>query len=72
VSRGELTGIAVSQCAIGDGVNAENIRRCIRILAASGYDGVLSLECDGQGGPMLEQSLTWAWQAVKGAIGKEN
>jgi sugar phosphate isomerase/epimerase len=24
--RGELTGIAVSQCAIGDGVNGENIR----------------------------------------------
>ena len=27
--RGELTGIAVSHCAIGEGVNAENIRRCL-------------------------------------------
>ena len=25
-TRGKQTGIAVSQCAIGDGVNAENIR----------------------------------------------
>lgn len=58
-ARGELTGIAVSHCAIGDGVNADNIRRCVKILAESGYDGVLSLECEGQGGPMLERSLTW-------------
>lgn len=58
-ARGELTGIAVSHCAIGDGVNAGNIRRCVEILAESGYDGVLSLECEGQGGPMIEQSLAW-------------
>jgi inosose dehydratase len=58
-SRGELTGIAVSQCAIGEGVNAENIRTCITMLAEADYDGVLSLECEGQGGPMIEQSLQW-------------
>lgn len=58
-ARGELTGIAVSHCAIGDGVNAENIRRCLGILRANGYSGVLSLECEGQGGPMLERSLAW-------------
>jgi sugar phosphate isomerase/epimerase len=58
-SRGELTGIAVSQCAIGEGVNAENIRTCVTMLAEAGYDGVLSLECEGQGGPMIEQSLQW-------------
>jgi sugar phosphate isomerase/epimerase len=57
--RGELTGIAVSQCAIGDGVNAENIRRCVAILNQSGFNGVASLECEGQGGPMIEQSLAW-------------
>src|ERR1035437_7228417 len=34
-ARGELTGIAVSQCAIGDGVNAPNIRRCLEILLCS-------------------------------------
>ena len=58
-ARGDLTGIAVSHCAIGDGVNADNIRQCLRILADHGYDGVLSLECEGQGGPMIERSLAW-------------
>lgn len=58
-SRGELTGIAVSQCAIGGGVNAANIRECMEILLAGGYAGVFSIECEGQGGPMIEQSLDW-------------
>jgi len=58
-ARGELTGIAVSHCAIGDGVNAGNIRKCLRILVEAGYDGVLSMECEGQGGPMIERSLAW-------------
>ena len=58
-ARGDLTGIAVSQCAIGDGVNADNIRRCVEILGARGYTGVLSLECEGLGGPMIERSLDW-------------
>jgi len=57
--RGEQTGIAVSQCAIGDGVNAGNIRTCLEILRDRGYDGVLSMECEGQGGPMIERSLAW-------------
>jgi len=58
-ARGELTGIAVSHCAIGEGVNAENIRRCLKLLRDSGYRGVLSIECEGQGGPMIERSLAW-------------
>jgi sugar phosphate isomerase/epimerase len=57
--RGEETGIAVSHCALGDGVNADNIRRCLAILRNHGFDGVLSMECEGQGGPMIEQSLAW-------------
>ena len=63
-ARGELTGIAVSQCAIGDGVNADNIRRCLEILSAGGYSGVLSLECEGLGGPMIERSLMWVRHAL--------
>jgi sugar phosphate isomerase/epimerase len=63
--RGELTGIAVSQCALGDGVNAENIRRCLHLLKQAGYDGVLSIECEGQGGPMIEHSLEWVRQVVR-------
>jgi sugar phosphate isomerase/epimerase len=57
--RGEQTGIAVSQSAIGDGVNADNIKQCIAMLRDRGFDGVLSMECEGQGGPMIEQSLAW-------------
>lgn len=63
-ARGERTGIAVSHCAIGEGVNAANIRECLRLLRAHGYDGVLSLECEGQGGPMLERSLAWVRQEL--------
>ncbi len=57
--RGEQTGIAVSHCAIGDGVNAENIKKVLTILRDNGYDGVLSMECEGAGGPMIEKSLAW-------------
>jgi sugar phosphate isomerase/epimerase len=64
-ARGELTGIAVSHCAIGDCVNAENIRHCIEILVRSGYDGILSMECEGQGGPMIEKSLAWLRRIVE-------
>ena len=57
--RGEQTGIAVSHCALGEGVNAGNIRRCLELLQDHGYNGVLSMECEGQGGPMIEHSLKW-------------
>ena len=57
--RGGQTGIAISHCAVGDGVNADNIRKCLEMLRDSGYTGALSLECEGQGGPMIEKSLQW-------------
>jgi sugar phosphate isomerase/epimerase len=65
-SRGDLTGIAVSHCAIGAGVNADNILACLAVLRQAGYDGVLSLECEGQAGPLLEQSLAWIREHVAG------
>ncbi|MGZ9225207.1 MAG: sugar phosphate isomerase/epimerase family protein, partial [Anaerolineales bacterium] len=65
--RGELTGIAVSQCAIGDGVNTDNIRKCFDILVDIGYNGVVSLECEGQGGPMIEKSLAFVRELVEDA-----
>ena len=40
-------------------VNAENITECIKILGEHGYTGVLSMECEGQAGPMIEKSLNW-------------
>ena len=57
--RGKDTGIAISHCAIGDGVNAENIKTCLGLLRDRGYDGVLSMECEGAGGPLIERSLAW-------------
>jgi sugar phosphate isomerase/epimerase len=56
---GELTGIASSHCAIGDGMIAGNIRRCVEMLTGYGYRGVLTIECEAQGGPMIERSLAW-------------
>ena len=65
--RGELTGIAVSNTAIGDGVNGDNIKKCFDILVDMGYDGVVSIECEGAGGPMIEQSLVWVREVVEDA-----
>lgn len=65
--RGELTGIAVSNTAIGDGVNGDNIKKCFDILVDIGYDGVVSIECEGAGGPMIEQSLKWVREVVADA-----
>jgi sugar phosphate isomerase/epimerase len=65
--RGELTGIAVSQCAIGEGVNKDNIKKCFDILVDIKYDGVVSLECEGQGGPMIEKSLVFVRSLVENA-----
>ncbi len=58
-ARGELTGITGSHCAVGEGVNAANLRTCIGLLAESGFQGVLSIECEAHGGPMIERSLAW-------------
>ena len=57
--RGGQTGIAVSHCAIGEGVNAPNIRHCLEILRDNGFNGTLSMDCEGQGGPLIEKSLAW-------------
>lgn len=57
--RGGQTGIAVSHCALGEGVNAGNIRECLKMLKDHGFSGNLSIECEGQGGPMIEKSLAW-------------
>ncbi len=65
--RGELTGIAVSNTAIGDGVNVDNIKKCFDILVDIGYDGVVSIECEGEGGPMIEKSLAWVREIVADA-----
>jgi sugar phosphate isomerase/epimerase len=63
--RGGATGIAVSQCSLGGGVNADNIKQCLARLRDAGYTGALSIECEGQGGPMIEQSLAWLRATLK-------
>lgn len=57
--RGKDTGIGISHAAVGDGVNAENIRTILILLRDSGYQGFLSIECEGRGGPLIERSLQW-------------
>lgn len=63
--RGGMTGIAVSHCSLGEGVNADNIRQCLTLLRGGGYRGVLSMECEGAGGPMIEKSLAWLRATLK-------
>ena len=67
-SRGKETGIGISHAAIGDGVNAENIKKVLASLRDAGYDGTLSMECEGQGGPLIERSLAWLRETL-GALG---
>jgi inosose dehydratase len=69
-SRGELTGIAGSHCAIGEGINAENVRRSVEVLAAYGYRGVLTIECEADGGPLIERSLAWMRQLLAEVLTK--
>jgi sugar phosphate isomerase/epimerase len=45
--RGEATGIGVSEVAIGEGVNADNIKKCIEFLKETNWDGDISIECSG-------------------------
>ncbi len=64
-SLGKEAGIGISHCAVGDGVNADNIRKILAMLREREYKGTLSLECEGQGGPLIEQSLAWLRGALK-------
>jgi sugar phosphate isomerase/epimerase len=66
--KGKLTGIALSSAAVGEGVNADNIRACVAILKETGFEGTMSLECDAQGGPLLERSLGWMRQTVASEV----
>ncbi|MCC7373354.1 MAG: sugar phosphate isomerase/epimerase [Verrucomicrobiales bacterium] len=54
--RGGATGIALSHCAIGEGVNAGNIVECLKLLRDKGWSGNLSIECDGS---VIADSLSW-------------
>jgi len=45
--RGEDSGIACSEVAVGEGVNADNIKACLEYLMAKDWSGDISIECYG-------------------------
>jgi inosose dehydratase len=64
-ARGKQTGIGMSHCAIGEGVNAGNIRKCFETLRDCRFRGAVSLEGEARGGPVLEKSIRWVCQVLK-------
>lgn len=56
-ARGKSTGISASTVHIGEGVNAPNISKCIQYLSETDWDGVLSIESDGEDN--VVKSLAW-------------
>jgi len=64
--RGEETGIAMSESPIGQGVNADNIAECIRLLKEADWDGVISVECLGTD-ENLSSSITWLRERIGSA-----
>jgi hypothetical protein len=55
--RGEETGIASSEAYVGSGVNADSIRRCIDIMAATGKTIPISPEAGGD--RLMPKSIQW-------------
>lgn len=65
-ARGKSTGISASVVPIGSGVNADNIAGCIKLLQARNWDGVFSIESDGE--ENVKQSVKWLREQIaKGA-----
>lgn len=42
---------------MGKKLPADNIRQCLAMLRDHAYNGALSMECEGQAGPMIEKSI---------------
>jgi sugar phosphate isomerase/epimerase len=61
-ARGKETGISASAVSIGQGVNADNIAKCIRVLQKSGWDGVFSIESEGD--QNVKASIAWLRQQI--------
>ncbi len=55
--RGKDTGISASVVPIGQGVNASNIASCIQYLKETNWDGVFSIESDGE--ENIKPSVEW-------------
>ena len=61
--RGEKTGIASSEAALGEGVNAENISKCLDIMIATGRDIPVSPEAGGHA--LMTKSIQWLKKLLK-------
>ena len=60
--RGEETGIAASSVAVGEGVNADNIKQCLGILKERDWSGILIVETEGT--ELAERSLRWIRKVI--------
>ena len=61
-ARGKETGISASVVSIGQGVNADNIAGCIRLLKQRDWDGVFSIESDGE--ENVRASIAWLREQI--------
>jgi sugar phosphate isomerase/epimerase len=62
-SIGKDTGIAASEVHIGQGINADNIRKIVAILKAKKWDGYMSLETKGEKNTL--KSVHWMRELIK-------
>ena len=61
-ARGKDTGISASVVHIGEGVNADNIAGCIKLLNKHAWDGVFSIESDGE--ENVIKSVEWLQEQI--------
>lgn len=66
-ARGKSTGISASVVHIGEGVNAPNIAKCIDFLTQTNWDGVFSIESDGE--ENVIKSVAWLHEQIARAEG---
>ena len=60
---GKDTGIAASEVYVGQGINADNIRRIVAMLKVAKWSGVMSLETKGEAS--TARSVEWMRQVIK-------
>jgi len=61
--RGEETGIASSEAALGEGVNADSISQCLDIMIATGREVVVSPEAGGDA--LTTRSMEWIRETLQ-------
>jgi len=61
----KVTGISFSMVAIGKGLNAESIARSILLLKDLDWDGVFSIESEGE--QTVSDSIGWLHRQIAGS-----